>query len=115
MGWDLGLSTHMRSAIIFLDKSDLAMYGNTYMHYFVLFEDSPPWQIQKRSGPWCFPSTDNASKCDTIQFVMSAHLDESQEELLLAYGINDCDSAIARLPLTKVLAFVDAGGPLVSG
>lgn len=77
-------------------------YGNTYMHYFILFEDREPWRITKASGAWCFPSLDNATRCDAIQYVGSA-LKEGQT-LTVTYGVNDCDSAMAQLSMSDVLS-----------
>jgi len=77
--------------------------GFSYVHYFVLFDRGEPWTMRSISPPFCIPSAANATRCEIVQFVMSA-LREG-DDLLLTYGVNDCEAAMIRVPLEAVLEF----------
>jgi|MDSW01.1.fsa_nt_gb hypothetical protein len=80
-------------------------FGNTYINYFYLMRDKPPYEIIASSPPFCFPSADNASSCDTIQFITSLIKLEETNQVLISYGINDCIGATVKLNLDAVVAF----------
>ena len=54
-------------------------------------------------------------KCDLIQFVSSLtwasnELEYSNRDVIIGYGINDCDGALVKLPLQKILEYtIDCG------
>jgi hypothetical protein len=52
-------------------------------------------------------------RCETIQFITAAFLSGDGSELILAFGVNDCDSRLQRLPLAEVLAFTRKSQPQV--
>ena len=88
-------------------------FGNTYMSYFILFEAEEPWRIQYTSPAWCFASIDSSSgtstTCDTIQFIMSTFQKADDDDaLVISYGVNDCDGAVAEMSLQKVLDFTQS-------
>lgn len=86
--------------------------GYSYVHYFVLFDRGEPWGMRHMSPPFCIPSAANATRCEIVQFVMSAI--REGDDLLLTYGVNDCEAAMIRAPLKAVLEFTrgaSAGQP----
>jgi len=88
------------------EKNSPAGSGVQYLHYFILMDDRPPFGLQKVSAPFCFPSQSpgHANECEFIQFVGSMLRDpQDPQTLMISYGINDCESAIVRLPLEPVL------------
>lgn len=90
--------------------------GYSYVHYFVIFDRGEPWAMRDISPPFCIPSAANATRCEIVQFVMSAI--REGDDLLLTYGVNDCEAAMIRVPLKAVLEFTRgarAGNPLPGG
>ena len=86
-------------------SSSTPLDGFDYFHHFVLFDDRPPWTARSMSSAWCFPAAENSSRCESIQFGMSLVLDaDDNTTLLISYGVNDCSSRAARLPLFDALA-----------
>jgi hypothetical protein len=83
----------------------ITKWGNTYMTYFVLFQKESPWRIMHSSKPWCFPSVEDPAQCEIIQFVMSAFIDENNK-LHISYGVNDCDSAMAIIPMEDIIPLI---------
>ena len=87
-------------------------YGSNYSHHFVLMEDRPPWTVRGMSAPWCFPSmaswSTGADECESVQFVMSLLLNDPTT-LLMTYGVDDCASRAATLPLDEALALARGG------
>lgn len=95
------------------------VFGNTYYHYFIFLENKPPYKFLVQSPPFCFPSDDNMSLCEGIQFVMSALIlptsleqDDSDPLIRFTYGRNDCDGATADLSLSEILSFTGGAGSL---
>merc|ERR1719230_289196 len=82
-------------------------YGSRYVSNFFLFDRQAPWSMRKASPAFCVPSMSNSSRCETIQFITSAVLEG--DDLLMTYGINDCEAASVRVPLQAVLDFIDIG------
>jgi hypothetical protein len=84
-------------------------YGFDYFHHFLLFDDRPPWTVRSMSAGWCLPTAEKSSMCEAIQFGMSMVLDaDDTTTLLITYGVNNCTSRVARLPLLDVLALARA-------
>jgi len=79
-------------------------YGNTYLHYFVFFEENPPFRLIQTSPAFCVPSPRDPSKCETIQF-SSGFTFLNQNQLILTYGINDCEAAYAIVDVPALLNF----------
>lgn len=83
---------------------------HTYLHYFMLFNTTSPYDLVARSPPFCFSESQN-KKCDLIQFVSSltwASADEirhTHHDIIVGYGINDCEGALVRLPLHRILEY----------
>jgi hypothetical protein len=85
-----------------------ARWGYNYRHHFFLLDRQPPFTVRRKSDPVCFPSLSDASQCEIIQFVMGVV--RTEDDLLISYGINDCESAVARVSLADVMSFIDHSG-----
>lgn len=82
------------------------------MSVFLLAEGAAPFRVLAQSPPWCFPSPTDASRCESIQFVVSMIFSEDGSELLLGYGVNDCDARVQRVPLALALELAQRGSVL---
>lgn len=81
------------------------MSYNTYLHYFLLYNATPPHAFLAQSPAFCFPAApDDAGRCDLVQFVSSLTHGAEPDEVLIGYGVNDCEAAYASLPVALVLA-----------
>ena len=80
-------------------------WGSCYTHAFYLLEPRPPFGVVATSSEFCIASTEDASDCESVQFVSSLTVDDLSLEgdtLLLAYGANDCAAKIAEISLQRV-------------
>jgi hypothetical protein len=97
----LGLvHTHARSGL------HNAVYGSEYYQQFCLIQREFPYRVKKIGKPFCLAaaSSAHAGQCEVMQVVGSVIRDPKDPKiLLLAYGINDCEAAVARIPLQAVL------------
>uniref|UniRef100_A0A7S1UH56 Uncharacterized protein n=1 Tax=Phaeomonas parva TaxID=124430 RepID=A0A7S1UH56_9STRA len=80
-------------------------WGNTYVQYAVVFRKEQPHHTLAVRGPFCFPSVHQPERCDWVQFLSEPLLVENST-VIFPYGVNDCESAYARMPVEKVLDFV---------
>ena len=80
--------------------SATSMFGYEYLQVLFLFSASTR-RITKVSRPFCFPSLHKPSMCDGIQFPMSI-VKAANDKLMISYGVNDCNSAVAYMPLTQI-------------
>ena len=76
----------------------LAYFGHHYTHFFYALDAAPPFAVRAVSGEWCL------GDCELIQYVsgMARTDGGGGEELLLSFGVNDCEARVARLPLAEV-------------
>lgn len=81
-----------------------AKWGSRYYHYFVLMDATFPFTVKRISPRFCIPAIGNTSSCEIIQFVMAVV--QQSEDLLITYGIQDCESAVVRVKLAEVLNFI---------
>jgi len=91
-------------------EDESTFWRHHYYHRFVLINDDSHHGVLRASPPMCFSSAVKESSCETVQFVMSIARDGG--DLLISYGINDCEAAIVRVPLSAVLAFLRGEGDL---
>jgi len=89
-------------------EDESTFWRHHYYHRFVLINDDLHHDVLRTSPLMCFPSAVKESSCETVQFVMSIVRDGG--DLLISYGINDCEAAIVRVPLSAVLAFLRREG-----
>merc|ERR1719265_205364 len=80
-------------------------FGYNYVQTFVLFEPNPPYNVQNISPTFCLPSGDH--QCEIIQFIMG--MDRVGDDLLISYGINDCEGAVIKVSLSDALHFSRSG------
>ena len=108
-----GWGDYMNLSYVPQDREERTRYGSTYLHLFLLFEAEPPYRKVAQSPPFCLsalrkPRTFLHSDvvCETIQFVMGlVPAGDDREDVVLTYGVNDCESAWIRASMAKVLAF----------
>merc|ERR1712078_857051 len=76
----------------------------TYLHCFVLYNSTTLDHVAT-SSPFCFPSARlDMRRCDLVQFVTSLTRGDG-DDVLISFGINDCDSGIVALPADLIVAF----------
>ena len=81
------------------------------MNVFAVFytmQPKPPFRILATSNEFCIGSQQDASDCESVQFISGAELEVDGEgeqdsahraasaRLLLSYGINDCEAKLAK-------------------
>ena len=67
----------------------------------------PPYRLLATSGEFCIGAQHDANDCESVQFVSGiapswAPTPQASTELLLSYGINDCEAKVARIPIAQV-------------
>jgi hypothetical protein len=107
-----------------------AFIDNHYLSRFYAFEPFPPFRIVSQSGYFCLGFATDGSplneatkwrhlvlgehfeKCPRIHFVsgLASKVDDPSS-LLVAYGINDCVSAVTEIPVRAVQRLLTLGGP----
>ena len=87
------------------DKIFQTTSWHTYLHYFMLFNTTAPYNLLSRSPAFCF-SDQKGGKCDLIQFVSSLTWASPQRDsVVVSYGVNDCEASFASIPLRTILEF----------
>ena len=109
---------------VVINRSHAPKYGNTYASYFLVVEGSPPYRVMAQSPAWCPPSAADHMKCASVHSVTSILLmnrkkkmiptKAAKEQVVVAFGVNDCDSRVMRIPLYAVLAFAYSGNITLS-
>jgi hypothetical protein len=86
------------------------MWGFQYTHFFYALEPHAPFRVVATSSEFCLQSQQNATDCESIQFVsgLSVAIDPEDpsgtkppQALLLSYGVNDCEAKVARFALAR--------------
>lgn len=77
--------------------------GNTYFHYFVAYEATPPFRHVATSPAICFAAVGFTGRCEVVQFVTNVE-NLPDDRVLINYGINECTGGHAIL---DVLALLD--------
>lgn len=90
--------------------------SRTYHQFFYMLRDSEPFDVVAVSPEWCITINGHFSKhwaevlapgeeaCESIQFVAGLALRDT--EVVVSYGINDCESDLLPLALGEVLAML---------
>eukprot|EP00913_Durusdinium_trenchii_P017493 g16439.t1 len=90
--------------------------SRTYHQFFYLLRASEPFDVVAVSSEWCITINGHFSQhwaevlapgeeaCESIQFVAGLALRGS--EVVVSYGINDCESDLLPLPLSEVVAML---------
>lgn len=88
-------------------EKTITKYGANYVHQFVLFQREAPFRELARSPEFCFPAFTDQTRCEVIQFIGSILRDGPN--VRITWGVNDCESATAWVPLADLLRFVRGG------
>ena len=90
-------------------KNPFARHGHHYTHAFFTISDSSPHHLSRMSNEFLFKSqsSQNGPKddADIIQFAGSIDLigeDEKNGQLLISYGINDCEGATILIDMSII-------------
>ena len=80
----------------------VSTYGYYYYQAFFLLS-ATDLQLTKASFPFCFPAVrqNGTARCEAVQFVMNAFR-EDERYIGISYGINDCESAVARMSVSAL-------------
>ena len=75
------------------DKNEYARFGHHYTHAFFTITSELPYRLKRLSAEFVLPSKSNvfATDADIIQF--TSGLEVNGPDIILAYGINDCEGA----------------------
>ncbi len=82
------------------DPNIYARFGYNYVSAMFLISNRRPFSILKLGKMFCIASTSNSGKCDNVQFISS--ILKSRNQLIIAYGTNDCDGRLISLPINYV-------------
>lgn len=78
----------------------LPAYGYGYKQKFFKLSGKPPY-VMKAIGPeFCIRNA--GGSCESVQFVMSM-MQTSSDEILVSYGVNDCESRLASFSLAALM------------
>ena len=82
-----------------------------YFQFFYLLRNAPPFDVIGVSNEVLFNSnskfgTIGESLCESIQFASGLHLNLVKQEIILTYGINDCESRLLKMGLWDILEMV---------
>jgi hypothetical protein len=102
---ELNLLLVMGHSLVKDSKRFLPRFHTNYLQYFLLLDPTPPFTMRHMSPPFCVPVQWKPTVCECIQFSMSTLLLPATNELLMFYGINDCEAAVVRISVANMLAF----------
>jgi len=86
--------------------------GNTQyaLFFFTVTSKNKEYVISRTSSIFCFASTaaPHRGLCETIQFAGGLVIDEREgsKNLVVTYGVNDCEAKIMFMPLKRVLSML---------
>merc|ERR1712166_49319 len=94
--------------------SSFALHGHHYTHVLYTLADTPPYELQDLSNEFCFLSgrlqqPEDDLVCDMIQFAGGLEIVprlDGNDQLLISYGINDCESATTLISVEAVTALL---------
>ena len=79
-------------------------FGADYDHYLFTLQPTHPFAPLAVSDDFCVESKQDSTDCERVQFVsgMTQSPTQNGDWLLLAYGVNDCESRVGRIWLKRV-------------
>ena len=86
-------------------------FGFAYSHFFYTFAPEPPFRLLATSAEFCLQAAaEPAGVCEQIQFASGLALEDGNrtaaaaraQDLLVTYGVNDCEARIGRLDLERL-------------
>ena len=78
------------------------MWGFQYTHFLYALEPHAPFRVIATSREFCVAAEQDASDCESIQFVSGLAVAPGGSTLLLSYGVNDCEAKVSKMPLERV-------------
>ena len=84
--------------------NDYARFGHHYTHAFYTVNVHEPYRLTGLSPEFVLPSVHDAQDAEIIQFASGLELDG--QRLVIAYGINDCEAAVAQVSLKTVQGLI---------
>jgi len=72
-----------------------------YSHQFFAISASPPFRLVALSPEFCFSSAQDPGDCENIQYASTLLRDG--DHLLVAYGVEDCDSYVQQFLLSDIV------------
>ena len=97
-------------------KNDYARFGHHYTHAFFTITAKAPHRLKRLSGEFVLPSKSNkyGDDADIIQFASGLEVDG--DDVILAYGINDCEGAavhVDKVVVNELLRSVPEGKEVI--
>lgn len=94
-------------------QSPWALHGHHYTHVAFTISAARPHELRRLSNEFCFPSLRDAAVCDVIQYAggLEVAREGGEDSIYISYGVNDCESAVLKVPLAALdrFAFEDVG------
>ena len=75
-------------------------FGFRYTHFWYALEARPPFSVISASAEFCLASPQDSKDCESVQFVSGLLV--RGDDLVLAYGVNDCEARLSAIPLSRV-------------
>jgi len=92
------------------DPNEYARFGHHYTHTFFTVSAHAPFQLKALSPEFVLQSTHHKDDAEIIQFASGLEL--SDDKLIIAYGVNDCEAGVVEMglgALEELLRPVEAG------
>lgn len=80
----------------------VAYFASHYMHFFYVLALEAPHYMVAHSAEFCLPHSATDRRCEVVQFVTGIEFSHDRESLILTYGVNDCESKLARLEMAQL-------------
>ena len=96
------------------NENEYARFGHHYTHAFFTISANAPFSIKRLSAEFVLPSHHHANDAEIIQFISGLELHDDQ--VVLAWGINDCEGAVGTISIdvvNRLLRDVPAGKEVV--
>lgn len=95
------------------NSANAFMFGFEYSHFFYTLSPTPPYEVLATSAEFCVGSLQDEEDCESVQFISglawrtaTSHEVQESSELVLSYGVNDCESRLGFIELARVWAML---------
>ena len=86
-------------------------FGSQYSHFWYALDVQAPHRIVATSGEWCLAAARDPLDCESVQLVSSGiAVADGGDDLVVSYGVSDCEAKAANVPLRSVWAALVRGG-----
>lgn len=92
------------------ETNDYARFGHHYTHTLFTVSAQAPFELKTLSQEFVLESVHDAKDAEIIQF--ASGLERSGDNLVIAYGVNDCEAGVMQISLKvldELLIPVEAG------